>query len=294
MGANSMSAKRLRGTSSGDHGSSSATAGQRQELRADDGLDARSQLMQTLSAQIIPQLLRSHRRPPMDLPQHIPAPVSAADVQDYVCACLALDAAAHETEFARLRSLGHELPALYLELLAPAARQIGRLWETDDCTFPEVTLALWRIQSLVQSLAEEFCAEPEFRQPQRRILLSPAPGSQHTLGFYMLTQFFRRAGWSACAEIEAQPAALIDAVRSDWYDVAAVSVSNSAHLDALSQLIREVRSASLNPGLGIMVGGPLVFDASVRAMLGAEAYSGDALDALRAADRLIQERAQPN
>ena len=206
----------------------------------------------------------------------------------------ALDAAAHETEFARLRSLGHELPALYLELLAPAARQIGRLWETDDCTFPEVTLALWRIQSLVQSLAEEFCAEPEFRQPQRRILLSPAPGSQHTLGFYMLTQFFRRAGWSACAEIEAQPAALIDAVRSDWYDVAAVSVSNSAHLDALSQLIREVRSASLNPGLGIMVGGPLVFDASVRAMLGAEAYSGDALDALRAADRLIQERAQPN
>ncbi len=258
------------------------------------GRDTRQTLMQMLNAEIIPRLLRSHRPEPADLPHHIPAAISDADIERFVQACIDCIPDCHEEVFAGFRADGHDLPHLYLELLTPTARRIGRLWDTDDCTFPEVTLGLYRLQRLLHGLSEEFCANPVFRDPQRRILLAPVPGSHHTFGFYMLSQFFRRDGWSVCSALESQPAPLVAAAKADWYDVVALSVSSSEDLDRLKALVHEIRCASLNPRVGIMVGGPLGMDRKVRELLGAEAYSGDALEALRTAERLVHERERPN
>lgn len=258
------------------------------------GHETRQTLMQTLNADIIPRLLRSHRPEPVDLPHHIPAPISEADLERFVEVCIDRDPDSHERAFDGFRADGHELPHLYLNLLAPTACRIGRLWETDDCTFPEVTLGLYRLQRLLHSLNEEFCANSVYRQPQHRILLAPMPGSHHTFGFYMLSQFFRRDGWNVCSALETEPAALVAAAGSDWYDVIALSVSCSGDVEPLRTLVHEIRCASLNPRVGIMVGGPLGLDGKVRTLLGAEAYSGDALEALRTADRLVRERERPN
>lgn len=258
------------------------------------GHDARQTLLQTLNAEIIPRLLRSHLPDPVDLPHHLATPIDATVIERFVEHCIATDPLRHEQHFAALRDDGHELPELYLQLIAPTARQLGRLWETDDCTFPEVTLGMFRLQRLIHGLAEEFCAKPVYRQPQHRILLAPMPGSHHTLGFYMLSQFFRRDGWSVCSVIEVDPTALVAAARADWYDVVALSVSCSNDVEAMRVLVHELRCASLNPRVGIMVGGPLGLDDRVRDLLGAEAYSGDAREALRAADRLVRERERPN
>lgn len=265
-----------------------------QEASGMAGHETRQTLMQTLNAEIIPRLLRSHRPEAVDLPHHLPAPIEDADIERFMQACIDSVPEHHENAFANFRADGHELPHLYLNLLTPTARRIGRLWETDDCTFPEVTLALFRLQRLLHSLNDEFCATPTYRQPQHRILLAPVPGSHHTFGFYMLSQFFRRDGWNVCSTIESEPAALVAAARADWYDVVALSVSSSEDLERLRTLVHEIRCASLNPRVGIMVGGPLGMDDRVREMLGAEAYSGDALEALRAADRLVRERERPN
>lgn len=258
------------------------------------GHEARQTLLHTLNARIIPRLLRSHRAEPVDLPHHIPAPLDETVVERFVRDCLDGDPERHERSFANLRAEGHDLPELYLQLITPAARRLGRFWETDDCTFPEVTLAIYRLQRLLHGHAGEFCANPVEREPQHRILLAPTPGSHHTLGFYMLSQFFRRDGWSVCAAIEAEPAALVSAARADWYDVVALSVSCSNDIGALRTLVHDIRHASLNPRLGIMVGGPLGTDRRVRDLVGAEAYSGDAREALRTADRLVRERERPN
>ena len=258
------------------------------------GRVARQTLMHTLNAEIIPRLLRSHRPEPVDLPNHVPAPLDDADIDRFVWACIHSESLHHELAFANFRADGHDLPHLYLNLIAPVACRIGRLWEKDDCTFPEVTLALFRLQSLLHKLNDEFCAAPAFRQPQHRILLAPMPGSHHTLGFYMLAQFFRRDGWNVCSAIESDPAALVAGARADWYDVVALSVSCDGDVDPLKTLVHEIRCASLNPRVGIMVGGPLGMNRKVRNLLGAEAYSGDALDALRTADRLVRERERPN
>ena len=258
------------------------------------GHQTRQTLMQTLSAEIIPRLLRSHRPEPVDLPHHVPATIEDADVERFVRACIDSVPDRHEDAFAAFRADGHELPHLYLHLLTPTARRLGRLWETDDCTFPEVTLGLYRLQRLLHGLNDEFCANPTYRQPQHRILLAPVPGSHHTFGFYMLSQFFRRDGWNVCSALESEPATLVAAARADWYDVVALSVSSSEDLGRLKTLVHEIRCASLNPRVGIMVGGPLGMDRRVRETLGAEAYSGEAPEALRAADRLVRERERPN
>ncbi|MBU3694962.1 MAG: cobalamin B12-binding domain-containing protein [Rhodocyclaceae bacterium] len=300
MSAMSMSA----GHDAGDSADSDSADGENwvgartwqagQDLAAAAGRGTRQMLLQTLGAEIIPRLLRSHQPAGVDLPHHIPTALSQGDIEAFVRDCIAGDPSAHEQRFAALRADGHDLPELYLDLLAPTARAIGRLWESDDCTFPEVTLAVFRLQSLVHGLNDEFCANPAHRDPQHRILLAPVPGSHHTLGFYMLAQFFRRDGWSVCSAIEADPATLVAAARADWYDIVALSISCDSEIERLQTLVHDIRGASLNPRVGIMIGGPLGLDDRLRTLLCAEAYSGDAREALRTAHGLVHERGRPN
>ncbi len=253
------------------------------------------QLMQAIQHEIVPQLLRAYR--PADafqLPQRLLPPVDDDAVQRYLRASLSYDAEAHLRVFSELRAAGYGLETLYLDVLAPTAQRLGRLWDTDDCAFPEVTLALWRIQGLVQSLNDEFCEDAEPAPVRRHILLAPAPGSQHTLGFYMLSQFFRRAGWHVCSENDAAQPAFLARLRADWFDVIAFSQGSNDTLEALARCVAESRQASLNPAVSIMVGGAMQLDDRIRDMLGADACSGDAPEAIRTAERLVRQRERSN
>ena len=55
---------------------------------------------------------------------------------------------------------GRSPGSLYLGLMTDAARQLGVLWEDDDASFVEVTLAAGRIQRLVGRMRPELEDEP--------------------------------------------------------------------------------------------------------------------------------------
>ena len=42
---------------------------------------------------------------------------------------------------------------IFVDLLAPAARHLGTMWEEDDADFVAVTMALWRLQEVVRELS---------------------------------------------------------------------------------------------------------------------------------------------
>ncbi|MES2974263.1 MAG: cobalamin B12-binding domain-containing protein [Pseudomonadota bacterium] len=276
-----------------------APAGQVAAQSAPDAGHAAVELRMALLAraienEIIPRLMLAHRTPHecLTLPALTGQGVSRQDVVYFAKLVLARDEdVAHAcVEAMRLRGIAVE--TIYLDLLAPVARYLGELWEQDLCDFTEVTLGLGRLQQVLRELSPAFGQAPDHPSNGRRILLLPSPGEQHTFGLVMVAEFFRRAGWDVAGgpwEAGADPVTM---VRREWFDVVGFSMASELHLADLGDCIASVRSAALNPHVGIMVGGPLFAShPEYVTELRADAVSGDGRQAPMLAEALVASRA---
>ncbi len=256
-------------------------------------------LSSTISQQIIPRLIQAHAQgegPAQGGPDYgamTGHPVSAADVRDLVRMVLLPDDRPARASVEAMRLRGIPVETLFLDLLALAARHLGELWEEDLCNFADVTVGVGRLQQLMRDLSPGlFTRAPSGDQP-RRILLLPSPGEQHTFGLVMVGDFFRSAGW----DVAGGPVTSLDAetlVRREWYDVLGFSLASDVHLPRLSTAINAVRKASMNPRVGILVGGPMFLrQAGLASEVGADAVAINGSLAPEIAEKLVETRAAP-
>lgn len=151
---------------------------------------------------------------------------------------------------ADLLSRGLPLESLLVDLLAPAARHLGSLWEEDECDFLAVTTALGRLQIIARMLCARLESEPPPRG--RSVLLLPCPGETHVFGIVIVASAFREAGWTVGLP-DGGPGVL--AVAREHFDVVGLSLASDVHLPALAPAIAALRAASCNPDMRILVGG---------------------------------------
>lgn len=247
-----------------------------------------ARLVQTLESDIIPRLVKAHRVPGEagSLPAE-PWP----DIVTFARLCHAPDEAPMHGIVQVLREAGVSVERLYLELLAPAARELGRLWEADLCDFTDVTVGVGRLQQLLRELSPAFGAEVEFPADGRRILLLPAPGEQHTLGASMVAEFFRRAGWDVVGGVGGSGLDPVQLVQREWFDILGLSAGHHARLDWLRECIADVREVSRNRGIGVLVGGPLfAVGPEYGLSVGADASVTDGQRAPEVAESLLASR----
>jgi len=239
-------------------------------------------LAQAIQHEIIPRLMLAHRTPiECDVPPEVAkVEVSAEEVaafgqliltrrEDQALACIT-----------RMRAAGAPIEAIYLDLLAPAARYLGELWEEDLCDFTDVTLGLGHLQKMLRDLNKEV-EQSKYPTPNGlSILLVPTPGEQHTFGLSMVAELFRKQGW----EVVGGPYDLADSPQvltgHRAFDVVGFSLATSVNLNNLKKTIAEVRKASKNKGVCIMVGGPLfTLHPEFGADIGADMVASDAQQA---------------
>lgn len=252
-----------------------------------------SWLLRTIEAEIIPRLMLAHQTGPFPiaLDDARPPVLGHDDVVAFATLVLAQQASAAIGQVESLRAQGVALEALYLDLLAPAARYLGELWEADLCDFTQVTLGLWRLQQVMHELSPAFQNEATYAVQRRRVLLAPAPGSQHTLGLFMVAEFFRRAGWDVSAESASSAAELVAAVGAEWFDVIGLSMGSELHVGSVAAAIEALRKASRNPAVGVMVGGAVFLaEPGLVAVVGADATALDAPQAVAQAESLVAVR----
>jgi methanogenic corrinoid protein MtbC1 len=189
-----------------------------------------------------------------------------------------------------LRAAGVPLDAIYLDLMAPSARELGRMWEEDLCDFTQVTTGLSQLQSLLHQIS--MAVQPELKPLEhgRRVLLSPLPGEQHTFGLAIVMDFFWRAGWDVIGGPIASERELLRLVRDNWFDIIGLSLGSEKWLDQTMAEIRLIRRESRNPAIGVLVGGPVFSGHPERvAMVGADAWAEDARAAPERAEILLSE-----
>jgi methanogenic corrinoid protein MtbC1 len=249
-------------------------------------------LLTLVEAEIIPRLMLAHRDSRHEAQDNA---IHPHEVVTFARALLSNDIRDATELIGQLCERGVKMDAVYLQLLAPAARYLGELWEADQCNFSEVTLCLWRMQTLMYDLSAAFHGgdlRPTARSgAERRILVASLPGQQHTFGLSMLSEFFRKDGWVVLAIPSPQAGEVQDSLSMHWFDVLALSASMDGEVSNLTKTIKAARKTSRNPRLAVMVGGPLFLrQPGLAATVGADGMSEDAPSALALAGHLYQQQ----
>lgn len=220
-------------------------------------VDRMVRIARAIEGEVIPRLLLVHRRDGKVTGETLEAESFDAQTPEKLARMVLTQH--DDTALAFVHGLlasGFPLESVYLDLLAPAARWLGRQWELDDLSFTDVTIGLSRLQRLMRMLGSSASAANR-REPLRsgRIMLALVPGEQHLFGLLMLEEFLRSDGWDVECLPSLARADLIDAIRRSRPRVVGLSVSVDERLDETRRLIGDVRSAAGNPDLLVMVGG---------------------------------------
>jgi methanogenic corrinoid protein MtbC1 len=253
-----------------------------------------SSLVKTIEGNILPHIVEHHLKADrlengqLNVPAH--PSVSDAHIDALMTLLLQDDAGPSANYVKELFAEGIELEELYLNLLTPVARKLGEKWDNDEADFTQVTVALWRIKQLMYDLSPMFQEYAEYKQQGKSVMLVPLPGSQHTLGLFMVSEFFARAGWRVWGELAATEADILRMAKTQWFDVVGLAASVREQFPDLKRMIEEVRSVSLNPHVGIMIGSP-VFNQNPDLIedLGADMVGIDAVDALEKATFHVEQ-----
>lgn len=260
--------------------------------RRDDVALRQARLAEMVADQIIPQLVRLHNEvlaeaPPIEHVVGVLAP-STSDISGLAHIVLGNDLEAAVAYVLMMRDRGLDMDTLFLELLEPAARHLGHLWDNDECDFIDVTLGVARLQKLLASFNGSHLLPG--LDTRRQVLLAMTPGDQHYFGASMVERFLQAAGWSVEAAFDHSAAEIARAASAQWFAVAGLTVGSERSLPALEETIRLIRRESRNQMIGIMVGGP-VFTAKPELVLevGADSTAINAPTAVLMAQKLFDE-----
>ena len=250
-------------------------------------------LIQMLDKEIIPRLLVSHQANSHieDLATSGQRKIHLQEVDILVSLCIN---GTQETCIEFIKKLLHKqvsIESIYLDLIPTTARKLGVLWEQDICSFTDVTIGLWRLQHILYDLTKDFQKKHSMPIENLNALLIPAPKSQHTLGLFIVAEFFRKAGWRVWGEPNLSVEQINNLIFSQWFDVIGISVGYSEQLEGVNQLISSLRSRSMNPNVAFMVGGPLYSsEPELFEDIEAEIKSCDANDAIRQAEIIVGQK----
>ena len=246
-------------------------------------------LVKTIEGNILPIIIEQHLE--SSIPQELPlkAIIDDETISELTNLVLQKDARALVNYVKEIHASGTSLEDVYLLLLTPVARKLGKMWEEDESSFTEVTIALWRIKQLMYDLSPLFQQYAEHNKTGSSIMLVPLPGSQHNLGLFMVSEFFARAGWRIWGELAATEDEIIRMATNDWFDIIGLSASVREQFPQLKELIKKIRAKSKNAHVGIIIGSP-VFNQFPELVddLGADMIGIDAADALEKATFYVE------
>lgn len=254
----------------------------------ENGHLSRESINAIIEGDIIPRLLMAHSSGNGTKQADHASQIAPSDANRFAMLPLTHEAAGLLEEVDTFLDKGVSVDAIYLDLLAPAARRLGEMWEEDSCDFVDVTMGLWRLQEVMRDVARRSPRVVDTVNNPRSALFAPMPGDQHSFGAIMIEDVFARAGWQSVVLPRPERRELLDAVSHRAYDLVGLTLSRDCPSSALTNLVKAIRSVSANPHISVLIGGRMVNqNPAIVAEVGADGTGADARSALELAERLI-------
>lgn len=249
-----------------------------------------------VASQVIPRLLGAH---PSNRLTPLFDAISASDVMEFTALVAARDVTAARANIEARRSNGISLEAIFLCLLIPSARRLSDLWESDLCHYEEIAVGMLNLQQLLHDLSPAFSNEKPRRIFERRALLMSSPCERNMLGVFMVTEFYRcvaseffyRDGWDVWPTPPISQKQLLAIMSSQWFDLIEVSATCEARVSQLATDIAQLKLASRNPHVGLIVSGPAFEDRpELVGMIGADGFGRNPREIMFHAESFIERR----
>lgn len=183
---------------------------------------------------------------------------------------------------------GWALGELYLDVLLPTQKEIGRMWHAGEASIAEervVSDATRRAMALLGSRA------PAPAENARTILAASVAGNAHDLPLHAAADLFQFAGWRAlCLGADVPAADIARAVDYFKADLLVLAATLTTQLKPLERSIAAVRAVA-DRRVKILVGGQVFGEApEIWQRLGADACAGSLADVVAAGDELVPPR----
>jgi methanogenic corrinoid protein MtbC1 len=178
-----------------------------------------------------------------------------------------------------VRSPG-KLQSYYMDVLQPALREIGRLWECGRVSVAQEHLATGIAGRVMASL---YAVVVTSRGPSRgRAVVACAPGEHHEVGSRMLSDLLELDGWRTWyLGANTPPEDILPFLSANKPDLFCLSVCMPYSLDVARDLLRSVRSDPALAGTRLLVGGQAFFySPDLWKRIGADAFAADAVSAV--------------
>jgi methanogenic corrinoid protein MtbC1 len=181
---------------------------------------------------------------------------------------------------------GTPVADVYLYVLQPVLREVGRLWQTNRASVALEHYCTAATQVVMARLSPQVFAAERIG----RTMVATCVGDElHEVGVRMVADFCEMAGWDALylgANVPSE--SIVKTLGEQRADVLGVSVTMTAHLSTATELIAAVRSHPDCMQVKVCVGGyPFNLTEDLWRKVGADGYGPDAQTAVDVCNRLV-------
>lgn len=151
---------------------------------------------------------------------------------------------------------GLSIETIYLGTLASAARWLGDMWERDELSFLQMSVAAGRIFEIMRTLRRTLPPVSSEDGPFKQALFMTVPGELHTLGVTMAADLFRNRGWEIDLRTGYDHEELLESIAHRPYRIIGLSAGHPSSILALTRLVVALRIT--HPQAHIIVSGNIV------------------------------------
>lgn len=161
---------------------------------------------------------------------------------DLLCSALmAPDDRAAEKFILAARRDGVDLDVIYLSYVAGAARRLGEMWDDDQVSFIDVTLACGKLYRIIRGLRHVIAPEILGDRDECPAMFALVPGETHTLGIEIATDVFRREGWDIDMMVGLDHDTLVDNSDRRVYRAIVLVANSDKMIEPLMRLVLALR-----------------------------------------------------
>ncbi len=194
--------------------------------------------------------------------------------RDFLACLLAPDARGARQVVEDALAAGVSADVIYLQVVTPAMREVGRLWETAAVSVAQEHLATQITNAVLATLALRLSGGSPVGAGRVAVVAS-TPGERHALGSQMVADFLEAQAWSVLALGADTPTPeLVELVRERDAQVVALSTALPGHLLSVNLTCERLRRLPSPPYI-VAVGRAYAGDRARALAVGADAVADD-------------------
>lgn len=183
---------------------------------------------------------------------------------------------------------GVQTDVIYLGYVAGAARRLGEMWDKDEISFIDVTLACGKLYRIIRGLRHVIAPGIVAERDDWPAMFALVPGETHTLGIEIATDIFRREGWDVDMMVGLDHDTLVEQSDSRNYRAVVLVANSDVMLEPLTRLALAIRIS--HPLAHLVVAGNILdHHPNILELVGADAMIKDIKTAVKTLRDVINE-----